>query len=496
LPFVRIWLRFTLLAAAFCALNAASAGAAEVPVLHPGGKVTHRWDPGVAARAGERPAAPARTHAGVRAATASKRRTVIGELKRLRDAGAIDDLAYADRRAAYEDAKAFAKRLAKGSRRRIEMTAVVGLLDSFAARRLLTASRLAPLWLTLERNREWWSKGPLLGSGQRVDFANSEVVWQYVPGQGLQIHPLANFGKLNALWKSQKSDDRLAVLLDELVALGVERAGGLAWEYYYSFGGGRPPWVSGLAQGTALQALARAGIRLQRKDEILAIARRGLGIFQQPPPQGVRVGADGGAHYLQYSFNRGLFIFNGFTQALVGLNDFGAYANDDEAKRLFADGERAALQEIPRSDTGGWSLYSEGARESTLDYHKLYLGFLRNLCERTLEPAFCDTAEHFEDYLTEDPQLQLLSRTLRGGTTAAIRFKLSKISRVGVRVTRGDRVLLSRAALMSHGGRTVGWAVPRKPGEYEVRLTAVDLAGNASSVTEPVEVLKPRKKKH
>ena len=46
------------------------------------------------------------------------------------------------------------------------------------------------------------------------------------------------------------------------MSLGVERNGYLAWEYYFEFGGGRPPWVSGMAQGTAMQALARAGERL------------------------------------------------------------------------------------------------------------------------------------------------------------------------------------------------------------------------------------------
>src|SRR5436190_2063991 len=80
---------------------------------------------------------------------------------------------------------------------------VPGVVDRIAARGQLTPSRLEPLWLTMQRNREWWNEGPLLGSGQRVSFEDSELVWQYVPDEGLQIHPLANFGKLNALWRSK-----------------------------------------------------------------------------------------------------------------------------------------------------------------------------------------------------------------------------------------------------------------------------------------------------
>src|SRR5439155_1184059 len=78
--------------------------------------------------------------------------------------------------------------------------------------------------------------------------------------------------------------------------------GGIAWEYLFKFDGGRPPWVSGLAQGTALSALSRAAVRLGRSDYFEA-ARSALGIFKTPPPAGVRVDTPAGAHYLQYSFD-------------------------------------------------------------------------------------------------------------------------------------------------------------------------------------------------
>jgi hypothetical protein len=484
------------MAAAGAMAFAAPADAARVLVLQRDGDVAVRNDPGVAPRGSERPALPRRTHVRVRAGIAARRKTVISELKRLRASGAIDTATYRARREVYDDAKAFARRLPAG-RRKLDMNGAIAIVESLAARSNLNASRLEALFGTLQRNQQWWSNGPLLGSGQRVSFTGSELVWQYVPGQGLAIHPLANFGKLNALWRAKRSDERLEVLLDELLALPAVRAGGLAWEYYFAFGGGRPPWVSGLAQGTALQALARAGIRLDRKDEVLAIAKQGLGIFRTPPPDGIRVEADGGIHYLQYSFARSLFIFNGFTQALVGLSDYGAYANDPEAMQLFADGERAARVELPGSDTGAWSLYSRGSstHESSLEYHKLYLGFLQGLCERTLEPAYCDTADRFEIYLAEDPQVRLLSRRLRGGTASALRLRLSKMSRVGVRVSRGDRVLLSSALTMAYGSRSFTWRVPRQAGLYDVRLTAVDLAGNTSVTEGQIEVLKPRRRR-
>ena len=44
-----------------------------------------------------------------------------------------------------------------------------------------------------------------------------------------------------------------------------QRGDGVAWEYYFTFDGGRPPWISSLSQGTGLQALARAATRLHRR---------------------------------------------------------------------------------------------------------------------------------------------------------------------------------------------------------------------------------------
>jgi hypothetical protein len=481
-------MRFVRLLCSFAAVSgvlAAPAGA-DVLVLSDDGSVRRAADPGVAS-VGERTA-----YRQVRpTAVAARRKTVISELKRMLRAGAIDEATYSTRRAEYESAVELVRRLS--GRRRIEMGGTVRTIESIAGRGLLTVSRLEPLWLTLQANRKWWTGGPLLAGGRRVRVGDSEIVWQYVPGQGLQLHPLANFGKLNGLWQGQLYDDRLEQMMDELIPLAAVRAGGLAWEYYFNYGGGRGPWASGLAQGTALQALARASIRLQRKDEVLPIARQGLAIFQAAPPSGVRIPANGGAHYLIYSFNRHLRVLNGFMQALVGLNDFGAYANDDLAKQLFADGDRSAQAEIPRYDTGFWSKYSL-QRESDLGYHKLVTGFLSTLCERTGAPIYCDTGTRFGEYLHEPPVVELVSERLRGATVSPLRFRVSKISRVVVRVARGSKLVLSRSALVSGGGRSFAWSVPRRKGEYVVRVTATDLAGNTSTVKGLVEVLKPKRK--
>ena len=53
------------------------------------------------------------------------------------------------------------------------------------------------MFLTLERNRQWWTTEPLLGGSQRISFPDSEIVWQHYPGQGLEIQWLGTFGAGN-----------------------------------------------------------------------------------------------------------------------------------------------------------------------------------------------------------------------------------------------------------------------------------------------------------
>ncbi len=468
-------------------LGAANAGAAQVTVLGPHGTVTHRFDPGVAAR--DHTVAP-RVRVPRAAATIAVRRTTMSELRRLHDAGSIDPAAFAAYRTEYRRDTALVKTLT--GRRRIEMAGVLRNLDQMAARGSLTPTRLVPLFLQLQRNREWWSTGPLLASGARVSFKGSELVFQYAPGEGLEIHPLANFGKLNALWRSKADYDRMVDLLDELLPLGASRAGGLAWEYYYDFGGGAPPWVSSLSQGTGLQAMARAARKAGTGDLVYPVLEQGLAVFKTRTPSGVRVPVGAGNHYAQYSFAPGLRILNGFVQSLVGLYDFAEITGDTDAQALFASGEARALQEVPTYDTGAWSLYDRGtdSHESNLNYHEVLTEFLSSLCSRTDEPVFCDTLDHFRAYLKQDPAVAVVTRSLRAGKPGALKFTLSKISAVHVSLSRGGKVVYSTTSTLPYGTRSIPLTPPRKAKEYVVHIDATDLAGNATSIDDTVAVRK------
>lgn len=420
--------------------------------------------------------------------------TARAELARLAAEAQITPQAATAYRDAYDAAQRTLKRL--HGYRHAQLRAVLSNVDAAAAGGLFLPSRLPALFLTLQRNRAWWAAAPIPPAGARTTFTGSQIVWQHYPGQGWQIQWLGTFGKANALWMARDRDPDLRALLDEALGLATQRSGGLAFEYLFRFDGGRPPWVSGLAQGTALSALSRAAVRLG-DPKYFEAARGALGIFRTPPPAGVRVDTPIGAHYLQYSFAPELRIANGFTQALNGLHDFAVLANDVEGRALFAAGEAELRDELARYDTGAWSLYSIGtrdARESDLGYHRLLRDFLRGLCDRLTatadaDPApYCAAAARFTADLRTPPRLTIpAGQELRQKRRGAVRFTLDKVSFVTVTALRRGTVVFSKTARFGRGAHATGLR-PAKAGPLDLRLRAVDLAGNAGSAAGRVAV--------
>jgi hypothetical protein len=416
-----------------------------------------------------------------------RERTVRSELKRLLATRQIDAASAAADRRAFDDAIRTARRL-NGTRRR-ELQAVIANLHDIASRGQLTAARLPALFATLARNRQWWTTGSLLGYGQRVEFSDSELVWEYYPGEGIELQVLGTFGKANGLWAAGQRA-QLRALLDEMLPLAAQRGPALAWEYYFDWGGGTPPWTSGMAQATGIQALGRAA-QLLGDPVYLETARRALALFSLPAPLGVRAGTPAGARYLLYSFAPGEIVVNASIQTLVALHDYAAFTRNADADRLFRAGDRQARLDVRADDTGAWSLYQLGGEESDLSYHQLLTGFLHNLCDRTQVDVYCTTAAAYSSDLREPPSLTLLTRRVRAGRPALVRFELSKIARVGmtIRRERDGATVLSTSATVSHGAHGYGWSVPRAPGAYDVTLSGTDLAGNDARASATIQVL-------
>ena len=171
--------------------------------------------------------------------------------------------------------------------RATQLRYVLTSVESLALRRRLSASRMPVVFLQLERNRQYWPRLPYPASGDQVSFRGSEILFQYFPGEGLQLHPLSTFKKANhmhgACEREEAGCDEQALrrILDEMTALAVKRGRSfIAWEYLFYFGGGTPPWMSGMAQATGDPGAAAARRPLLNEPNYIKTARRALGAFE------------------------------------------------------------------------------------------------------------------------------------------------------------------------------------------------------------------------
>jgi hypothetical protein len=449
--------------------------------------------------------------AKLRAEIARARRspTVEGSLRVARLTGRISPALETSLRRDWANANRTLGKL--GGVRQNELGYVVGTLSTLAAGHALTADRIRPTFLVLRANTRFWSRSPLPASGWRTSFGTDPAIFQYYPGHGLQLQPLASWGRANAIagaclaaLRSHTRKDRcrsaaLARSLDRLSALGARRGGFLAWEYYFAYGSGAPPWVSGMTQATAIQALSR-GYRALGKPRWRRSALSALGAFETAPPTGVSVAAPGGRHYLLYSFAPTHRVFNGGLQAVIGLRDASALLHSSRAERLFERGERATRREVADFDTGAWSLYSEHGAEATLNYHSLIAGFLNALCDRVRKRVYCSAGRRFERYEREPTKIGLTPlRRVRADRATTLRFTISKVSSVKVRVWGKRGMSLSRDLRLTRGTHTLAWRPPGR-GHFKLRIEAQGPSGPTGVESRNIRITlpkpKPKKKKH
>jgi hypothetical protein len=464
--------------------------------------------------------------------------SVTAALQSLQRSGQITPALYTKYASAYAAAKRSLGKLS--GTRRAELGAVISNVQAMAAAGYFIASRLPVIFLTLENNRKWWTTEPLLASGTRVSFPGSKIVWEYYGGQGIEIQWLGTFGEGNGYFLSGRENANLHQLLAEVLPLATKRAGGIAWEYMFQFDGGKPPWTSGLSQGTALQVLARSWSRF-KEPALLTAAQQALGIFETAPSNGVQVKTPAGSEYAEYTYAPGDRILNGFIQAVIGIYDYTQITRDPLGQKLFEAGDAEARAETPHYDTGAWSMYDQFS-ESNLNYHELLTEFLVHLCERTREgppipvapapaptttptttttPAtttpttpsggtapqgtsttasasarsaasaakpvampiagdqiYCTTAQKFTNYEKTAPVISLLTTKLKGGTRAGVQVSLSKISTVRLTIRQGSRRVWTNSAYVGRGKPKLLWTTPKGGGTFNVTVSATDPAGN------------------
>ena len=326
----------------------------------------------------------------------------------------------------------------------------------------LTGPRAVALFGQLRANDDYFARR--WAPADKTDITDaSGVVYRYFSGRCFEFHPLANFGELNAdVARGDVAATRL--LADALVARGVyQHGGGIGWEYYFSFGGGRAPWLSGMAQAVAAQALARAATLVT--DETTLLTRQARGAYRTIPGR-LLTGVAAGPWIRLYAF-RSTAVLNAQLQAVISLQSYAAAVEDASAAALAARMQHAAAATLPKFDTGYWTYYSLARDPSPLEYQRYVVQLLTKLA--SADPRFADAATRFASYLHQPPAFKLAN-----GGLGEVRFWLSKPATVNAVSAAGK----THHVALDAGWHTLSWREPTRTGTYPVELRAVDWAGN------------------
>ncbi len=298
----------------------------------------------------------------------------------------------------------------------------------------------------------------------RTDATDTDgIVYRWFSGSGFEFHPLANFGALNA---DVAIGNAVAArqLADALIARAVpDVGGGIAWEYFFSFEGGRPPWTSGMAQAVAAQAFASASVLLPDDTQLLPTAKAAFRTIPGRLVQTLNVGP----WIRLYSFNNAI-VLNAQLQSVISLQSYATTAGDATAASLAASMATAAVTKLPSFDTGFWSYYQLPSIISRVDYQDYVITLLKRLALK--DKRFSDAAARFANYDKQPPQFKFAD-----ASSTQVKFWVSKPATVTVSSFAAPKVFA-----VTGGWHTVSLPVPGAVGTYPVTLAARDWLGNTA----------------
>ncbi|MCW2976363.1 MAG: D-glucuronyl C5-epimerase domain protein [Actinomycetia bacterium] len=361
----------------------------------------------------------------------------------------------------------------------VQLQQVTALWDSY------TKPRALALFAQLEENLAYLETH-IIPPG-RIDVAADDgVVYRWFPDKGLEFHPLAAFGALNAAAVAQDTE-RTGMLSAALVARGVPRGNALIWEYAFPFGFGKPPWASGMAQAVAAQALGRSAALLQDMTLSMAAARA----YAAVPSLMMQLSA--GPWVRLYGFNREI-VLNAQLQSILSLLQYADDTGATDAAALAQRMNAAAQAFLPRFDTGDWSLYELGGGFAPADYQLFVTQLLAKLAARTQDPFWVAASQRFHGYYYDPPQITpgtppptIYPQPTDGYLDVAqIPITLSQNASVSLAVA--GQVTSFR---LTRGPHALTWTPPvgLAQGTYPVQISATNRAGRRSTAKLPPVVV-------
>jgi hypothetical protein len=164
------------------------------------------------------------------------------------------------------------------------------------------------------------------------------------------------------------------------------------------------PWYSGLAQGTGLSMLVRAGQATGESRYRDTADRAFESLRRDVSDGGVLVTDERDDLWIEeYIVDRPSHILNGFMWALWGVHDYANWTGSPDAAAVWRRCVETLIARLDDFDTGWWSLYE--ARDNGLEmlasryYHTLHITQLRVMGRLTGRREFDDRAATFQTYL-------------------------------------------------------------------------------------------------
>jgi heparosan-N-sulfate-glucuronate 5-epimerase len=230
---------------------------------------------------------------------------------------------------------------------------------------------------------------------------------------GLQYNPIAiaQWGLANYNLFCQNGDDlrwhKTLKAANWLAANLEQNAHGLwVWNHHFDWDYRdtlKAPWYSGLARGQGISLLLR--VHVQSGDlKYQCVAEKAFVALTQTVTKGGVLFEDANENLWieEYLVDPPTHILNGFMWALWGVFDFWLARGDASAKEVFDRGVETLIHNLPRFDTGYWSLYEQsGTRLKMLAspfYHRLHIVQLRVMHRLTGDASFMAIADRWEDY--------------------------------------------------------------------------------------------------
>jgi heparosan-N-sulfate-glucuronate 5-epimerase len=231
---------------------------------------------------------------------------------------------------------------------------------------------------------------------------------------GPQYNPIAvaQYGLGNhMLYRRGGGAERQAAFLraaDWLVEhLEVNAYGLKVWQHHFDWEyreGLKAPWYSGLAQGQGVSLLARAYYETGAKRYVEAAEAAYIPLTLEIEKGGVAYRDAESYWWLEeYLTAPPTHILNGFLWATWGVHDYAHLTQREEVGRFFENLVGTLTRNLPRYDTGYWSLYELGdtwlPMVTSPFYHRLHVIQLRIMGRITREPRFEEMASRWEAYL-------------------------------------------------------------------------------------------------